>query len=841
MKIFLSHSSSDKTLVEAVYAKLEPNAAWIDKAEIEWGELFLEKIADGIEKASDFVLFWSVSAKKSEWVRLELNMAFIRMLRERAIRLKVILLDKTTLPLYLQPFHFLDVSESSDPAAVILKRLEPALKEPIKAQRHRFLNRNSELERIESTIDDSETFIICLTGFQGIGKGSLVGEAIRRFFYGSDAISIEVTGGLDLTGLALKLNAHARKIELAPGLERPQLEQELALSIEAIAKAGRFLVLKNVQYWLDEDARPTSPLTELLSLAKNVPAFKDRPIFLSSTRRLNIEPADINGVTQIFVNGLESSYIATLIRLWYEITEGKEISHEDSLQVAKELHGHPIAAKLAAGLIGQYGIKYLQEFTHPLAQLRRDLARHLISEVKLSINTKLLMESLSVARTSLPASVLAKTLQVSEEDFQFAINQASQAGFLVHSQTLEAHPLLLDYFWRTSWSREDYKPYAKSLAAAVWDYARTFASNTAEFSELLPISVRLFALAGDQAKAQEIRHDLLGELGEAAIDHYNRRNYELAEQFIDMVLAVDKTNWRMRLYKARVYIRGQKWRDAENILKALLAERPSDKGALHALGWRYLRAGNYEKALEQFSKVIVLGEHVRSLRDAAECLHELKRDDEALKFLSRAKNVESENPYVLDLEAKIYEGRGEFDLAFAAARIAVIRNPVDWSLHHRIGRILMALNRTNEAVPYFEKAIELSPRHFTARSSLVDALLDLRADLKKIRVQLADAVRSAQTPKEKEVAANLEARYLVLGGNLGEAGKLLESEIAAGRNLIHNLSLLAEIRLSQYHKESDTFPASAKTYLGKAMQAIEQGLRLDQNNKKLNDLKTSLP
>jgi tetratricopeptide (TPR) repeat protein len=840
MNIFLSHSSTDKALVEKIYNGLEPIVAWLDRAEIEWGEVFLEKITDGIQNASDFMLFWSSSARKSEWVRLELNMAFIRMLSEKAIRLRVVLLDKTTLPLYLKPYHFIDVSESADPVADILKRIESALKEPLKAQRHRFLNRNRELERIELAIDDSETFIICATGFQGIGKGVLLDESIRRFFEGSDAISIDVTGGTDLIEFALKLNAHARKTGLSEGLVQTQLEQELALSLETLAKTGRFLILKNVQHWLDEDSKPISPLNVLLIIAKTIPAFKKRPIFLSSTRKLNIDPADAGGVTQIFTNGLEPSHISTLIRLWYEITEGEEISHEDALIVAKELYGHPIAAKLAAGLIGQYGIKYLQEVTHPFVQLRRDLARHLISELKLSANTKLLMESLSVARTSLPASVLAKTLELSEEDFHFAINQASRSGFLMHGRLLEAHPLLLDYFWRTSWAREDYKPYAKKLAEAVWDYAKTFSTNSAEFSELLPVSVRLFALAGDAERAQKIRADLFGELGEAAVDHYNRRNYELAEQFIDIVLSIDSKNWRMRLYKARVNVRKEKWGDADKILRELLKERANDKGALHALGWRYLRAKAYDKAIEQFVKVIALGDHVSSLRDAAECLHEQGHDDEALKFISRAKSVESDNPYVLDLEARIYEEKEEFELAYEAARIAVIRNPVDWSLHHRLGRILMALNRANEAVTYFEKAIEIGPQHFTARSSLVDAMLDLRADIGVVRVQLADARRTAKTPSEEAVVANLEARCLVVEGKQEEAGKLLEVEIVKGKNLIHNFSLLAEIGFSQYYKEKDTFPASAKAWLEKAKRAIEQGLQQKQNDKKLNELKERL-
>jgi hypothetical protein len=69
MRAFLSHSSVDKTIVIGVHKGLEAESTWLDRAEIEWGEMFLEKIAEGITSATDFVLFWSKNASKSEWVR----------------------------------------------------------------------------------------------------------------------------------------------------------------------------------------------------------------------------------------------------------------------------------------------------------------------------------------------------------------------------------------------------------------------------------------------------------------------------------------------------------------------------------------------------------------------------------------------------------------------------------------------------------------------------------------------------------------------------------------------------------------------------------------------------
>jgi hypothetical protein len=103
MRAFLSHSSVDKAIVIGVHEGLEAESTWLDRAEIEWGEMFLEKIAEGITSASDFVLFWSKNASLSEWVRLEINVAFIQALRRKAIRLRVVLLDDTPLPAYLEP------------------------------------------------------------------------------------------------------------------------------------------------------------------------------------------------------------------------------------------------------------------------------------------------------------------------------------------------------------------------------------------------------------------------------------------------------------------------------------------------------------------------------------------------------------------------------------------------------------------------------------------------------------------------------------------------------------------------------------------------------------------
>ena len=75
MQAFLSHSSQDKDFVLQVYDALEPGSVWLDRVEIEWGQTLLDRIEDGIERASDFVLFWSEAAGASEWVKFEASEA----------------------------------------------------------------------------------------------------------------------------------------------------------------------------------------------------------------------------------------------------------------------------------------------------------------------------------------------------------------------------------------------------------------------------------------------------------------------------------------------------------------------------------------------------------------------------------------------------------------------------------------------------------------------------------------------------------------------------------------------------------------------------------------------
>lgn len=684
MRAFLSHSSSNRDVVIAVHNGLEKESTWLDRAEIEWGNLFLEKIADGIKSATDFVLFWSEAAAKSEWVRLEINMAFIQALRHKAIRLRVVLLDKTPLPPYLQIYQSFSVVGSSDPARDIVGKLSPLLREPIRSARAKFVNRNNEIARIESAIDDPEVAAAWLFGFTGIGKNSLVGEATKRLFEGADPVRVEIDPGTGLVELALKLNA-ARKVTLAESLSQGEVEQQIRLSAETIAKEDRILCLFNVQHWLNEDGEPTGPLPLLLEIAKSVPDFSRRPVFLTSTRRPQLDPEQLKRLDLIHVGSMSDEHIAVLVRNWHFAIYGKDIAPEDAATIAPKLYGHPIAARLVAGLLGHHSAQYLDQYPLEMVTLRRDLARFLLRELKLSPLSEKLMETLALAGIALPGKVVA-AVGFSDDEFQAAVEECARAGLITADIMLEGHPLFQEFFWHRL-HRSDYQGKALKLAHILRDHLGSLEKDSSEYVDILPVTYRMFAMAGDLESATTLRSDLLGELEATAITLYNRRNYDLADKYIGHVLDANPKNWRMRLYRARVRIREESWTEADAILDEMLQERDGDISALHAKGWLRLKRKRLKEALEIFARIIARREHVRSLRDAAECLHRLKRNDEALEFLKRAKARESENPYVLDLESRILEEKGELEPAYESALLASARDPLNAQMHHRLGLI----------------------------------------------------------------------------------------------------------------------------------------------------------
>jgi hypothetical protein len=76
--VFISYSTKDKTIADAVCAKLEQSSirVWIAPRDVPAGSNFAESISEAIDTCKGFVLIWSADTNTSQHILNEVNQAF---------------------------------------------------------------------------------------------------------------------------------------------------------------------------------------------------------------------------------------------------------------------------------------------------------------------------------------------------------------------------------------------------------------------------------------------------------------------------------------------------------------------------------------------------------------------------------------------------------------------------------------------------------------------------------------------------------------------------------------------------------------------------------------------
>jgi hypothetical protein len=77
MKVFISHSSTDKRFVRKLKDDLNENdiQTWFDEDELDLGDTLSDKLDSALEDSSHFLIVLSEASVKSEWVQYELEKA----------------------------------------------------------------------------------------------------------------------------------------------------------------------------------------------------------------------------------------------------------------------------------------------------------------------------------------------------------------------------------------------------------------------------------------------------------------------------------------------------------------------------------------------------------------------------------------------------------------------------------------------------------------------------------------------------------------------------------------------------------------------------------------------
>ena len=84
---FISYAHEDRALVQRLAQALDDAGVrlWWDRWEMQPGDILRERINAGLEASAHYLVVVSESSLQSNWVRYELNAAFIRSIEERKL------------------------------------------------------------------------------------------------------------------------------------------------------------------------------------------------------------------------------------------------------------------------------------------------------------------------------------------------------------------------------------------------------------------------------------------------------------------------------------------------------------------------------------------------------------------------------------------------------------------------------------------------------------------------------------------------------------------------------------------------------------------------------------
>ena len=131
-KVFISHSSADKTFVRRLSRAIEDAGfqVWLDEKELLVGDPLPQKISDGVASAAVVLVVVSEAATQSRWLKFELNHATQRMVEGKS-RVIPVVIDKADLPAEVAGLLYADFTRGW---ATALKSVMTALEHEARAR-----------------------------------------------------------------------------------------------------------------------------------------------------------------------------------------------------------------------------------------------------------------------------------------------------------------------------------------------------------------------------------------------------------------------------------------------------------------------------------------------------------------------------------------------------------------------------------------------------------------------------------------------------------------------------------------------------------------------------------
>lgn len=187
MKFFLSHSSSDKNIVEKVYEQLGAALCHYDIATFDNTSFLPEQIYEALNESTHFILFASQKALSSDWVKGELRAAFSLWMKAKIRSAMVFLIndgERSEIPSWLQDYVIIEHPSAHHISCRILSAFDDWESQIGNEPPFYRYAEAIQLEKSVSVEPSKSPTTLMLCGADGYGRKQLANELFKRRFSG---------------------------------------------------------------------------------------------------------------------------------------------------------------------------------------------------------------------------------------------------------------------------------------------------------------------------------------------------------------------------------------------------------------------------------------------------------------------------------------------------------------------------------------------------------------------------------------------------------------------------------------------------------------------------------
>lgn len=486
-----------------------------------------------------------------------------------------------------------------------------------------------------------------------------------------------------------------------------------------------------------------------------------------------------------------------------------------------------------------------------IEELRLDIADSILANLKIKESEIQVLELLAIFNGILTVEALSKALSMSPEQIMESIDVLADLNIVeCEGIGVRIHSLIQGFYWKYARLDPRFKDFSNKLANIAKENILKSKSQSKEYVFWLSNACRILFICGRMDEGRKLRRDLIGELKSAAIELYQRQEYDLSLRYCEEYLEDDPHDFDINFHRARCLSRMEKPQEALDIIDDLLSRGSlyfkKEARLLYAKGRTFLeryklerQASDLQEAKKWFTEAIQKNPELRSAyQGLAEAMLRLEDLEEAVGAIEEAIRLAPQDSYSLSLYSEILWRQGNRPKAIESMQSALKAQPKNANFLFRMGRFMQYTNKLSEAFDYFNAAVANNPAYFDSRLSLASVALDLhRPDIAKKEI---DFLNGKIRGKKEQVLRNIEAGYELANGKVDESRKIGLELIRMSRD-IQNLTLMAKVEFELYKiAKISGIMAMADVHKKESIKYVEEALAKVPNDEYLINLKDKI-